>query len=87
MKPNVSFHLCLQGLYVLTVAHLNKTGFNFTLMLKVVGPVAFEASVFPQHISVMNWNLRGITAKAPGITALLDNIAAGMNPVITNLVI
>ena len=40
IRPNVSFHLCLQGSYVLTVAHSNKTGFNFTLTLKVGTSVA-----------------------------------------------
>ena len=77
IRPNVSFHLCLRGLYVLTVAHSNKTGFNFTLTLKVGSAKTKEVSVFPMHMSVMNWNLRGVTAQRP---AVRENIAAGMNP-------
>ena len=32
LRQNVSFHLCLQESYVLTVAHSNKNGFYFTLL-------------------------------------------------------
>ena len=52
IKSNVSFHRCLQGFYVLTVAHSNKTGFNFTLTLKV-WPVAMEACVLPLQFRVI----------------------------------
>ena len=79
IKPNVSFHLCLQGFYVLTVAYSNKTGFNFSLTLKVGPALAIEAFVFLKEWNVLNCNLRGISACFPW-DASLERVAAGMNP-------
>ena len=78
IRPKVSFHLCLQESYVLTVAHSNKNGFYFPLR-KIRGCAKRKAAcVCLMHCTVMKRTLAWMNAVR--ITALVEQNAAGKNP-------
>ena len=70
LRQNVSFHLCLQESYVLTVAHSNKNVFCFNLLKARAGANAKAGSV---GAIVIKW--AGHTANTWTTTAITDTNA------------
>ena len=82
LRQNVSFHLCLQESYVLTVAHSNKNVFYFTL-LKVRAFVKIMAAfVWRIRTCVITWvcNPAKITTALVKTAATIAVAKIGMNP-------
>lgn len=78
IRPNVSFHLCLQEAYVLTVVHSNKNGFYFPLLK--IRPCAKRkaACVCLMHCIVIKGTLAWMNAIR--MAALVEQDADGKNP-------
>ena len=85
IRPNVSFHLCLQESHVLTVAHSNESKIVFILLPCKVrsGNALIPAGcACPKSSSVLKRACKIADIRNIIITdALLKNVAAaGMNP-------
>ena len=82
LRQNVSFHLCLQESYVLTVAHSNKNGFYFTLLKVRAGAKNKADSVYKIGTIVMKWAWNPANTMTAMVISVPFAVAAtGMNPV------
>ena len=80
-QNTVSFHLCLQESYVLTVAHSNKNVFYFTLLKVRTAPGAKTKAASVCNIrTIVYIAITAITLTAVVVPVAPFAVAKGMNP-------